>query len=136
MFRLDNKVALVTGAGSGIGAAIAEMFGRAGAHVFVADRDENGGQTTVETIRRDKGAGEFVALDVTDEAQCESARRLVHEKFSRLDVLVNNAGIGHVGTLLQTTGADLDRIYAVNVRGMFNVTKAFLPKMIERKYGV
>lgn len=136
MFRLDNKVALVTGAGSGIGAAIAEVFGRAGAHVFVADRDEKGGVATVEIIRRERGAAEFVPLDITDEAQCESARRVVHGKFSRLDVLVNNAGIGHVGTLLQTTGQDLDRIYAVNVRGMFNVTKAFLPQMIERRQGV
>src|SRR5829696_5875213 len=136
MFRLDNKVALVTGAGSGIGASIAEVFGRAGAHVFVADRDEKGGGTTVESIRRENGAAEFVPLDVTNEAQCESARRFVQERFSRLDVLVNNAGIGHVGTLLQTTGQHLDRIYAVNVRGMFNVTKAFLPEMIERKQGV
>jgi NAD(P)-dependent dehydrogenase (short-subunit alcohol dehydrogenase family) len=51
-------------------------------------------------------------------------------------VLVNNAGIGHVGTMLQTTGADMDRLYAVNVRGVFNVTKAFLPGMVARKYGV
>ena len=136
MFRLDNKVALITGAGSGIGAAIAETFARAGAHVFVADRDETAGQQVAQGIRRMKGRAEFIALDVTNEAQCEAARAAVHGQFSRLDVLVNNAGIGHVGTMLQTTGADLDRIYAVNVRGMFNVTKAFLPAMIERKQGV
>src|SRR5215207_3618189 len=111
MFRLDNKVALVTGAGSGIGAAIAQVFGRAGAHVFVADRDAQGGAATVESIGREGGLAEFVPLDVTDEAQSETARGFVHGKFARLDVLVNNAGIGHVGTLLQTTGQDLDRIY-------------------------
>ena len=60
----------------------------------------------------------------------------MHATHDRLDVLVNNAGIGHVGTLLQTTGADLDRLYAVNVRGVFNVTKAFLPAMVERRHGV
>ena len=135
MFRLDNKVALVTGAGSGIGASIAEMFVGAGAYLFVADRDEVSGRKVAEAIQG-KGNAEFITLDVTNEPQCEQARRTVHEKFGRLDVLVNNAGIGHVGTMLQTTGADLDRIYAVNVRGMFNVTKVFLPEMIERKYGV
>lgn len=136
MFRLDNKVALVTGAGSGIGAAIAEVFARAGAHVFVADRDEQGGNKTVETVRLAQGAADFLPLDVTSEQQCEQARASVHARFNCLDVLVNNAGIGHVGTMVQTTGADMDRIYAVNVRGVFNVTKAFLPAMVERKYGV
>src|SRR5690349_14281940 len=123
MFRLDEKVALVTGAGSGIGASIAETFAAAGAQVFVADRDEKAGRQVTEKIRGTGQAAEFIALDVTSEAQCEQVRALVHGKFSRLDVLVNNAGIGHVGTLLQTTGADMDRIYSVNVRGMFNVTK-------------
>ena len=136
MFRLDSKVALITGAGSGIGASIAEMFARAGANVFVADRDEVSGRKVAEAIRTAMGKADFVSLDVTSEQQCEQAQQTVREKFGRLDVLVNNAGIGHVGTMLQTTGADLDRIYAVNVRGMFNVTKVFLPGMIERKYGV
>lgn len=136
MFRLDEKVALVTGAASGIGAAIARVFARAGAHVFVADRDEVGAAATVESIRQEQGRAEPVALDVTREQHCEAAGQTVHEQCGRLDVLVNNAGIGHVGTLLQTTGEDMDRIYAVNVRGMFNVTKVFLPAMIERRSGV
>ena len=135
MFSLQNKITLVTGAGSGIGAAIAEMFARAGAHVFVADRDEAGGRKTADAIRAAGQTADFLPLDVTSEAQCEAARAAVHSCFGKLDVLVNNAGIGHVGTLLQTTGADLDRIYAVNVRGMFNVTKVFLPAMIERGAG-
>ena len=136
MFRLDQKIALVTGAGSGIGASIAETFARAGAHVFVADRDEPNALKTVNTINERKGVADFLPLDVTNEKQCEEAREAVHSRSGRLDILVNTAGIGHVGTMLQTTGADLDRIYGVNVRGMFNVTKAFLPAMVERKYGV
>ena len=126
MFSLSNKVALVTGAGSGIGAAIAETFAGAGAHVFVTDRDEKAGRTVADRIKAD-----FLALDVAQEDQCERAAR----QAGRLDVLVNNAGIGHVGTMLQTTGTDMDRLYAVNVRGVFNVTKAFLPQMIQRKSG-
>jgi len=136
MFSLKNKITLVTGAGSGIGASIAEVFARAGAHVYVADRDSNAGNETVARIKAQKGSAEFKEIDVSREADCDRVQREVYAAFGRLDVLVNNAGIGHVGTLLQTTGADLDRLYAVNVRGMFNVTKVFLPGMIERKHGV
>ncbi len=140
MFSLKNKISLVTGAGSGIGAAIAETFARAGAQVFVADRDAKGGQETVERIASQAGAGSglarFLELDISREADCERARQTVHDACGRLDILVNNAGIGHVGTMLTTTGEDLDRLYAVNVRGTFNVTRAFLPAMVDRKHGV
>jgi len=136
MFSLQNKIALVTGSGSGIGSSIAETFARAGAHVYVADLDAKSGGETAERIKAAKGSAEFLPLDISREDDCERARQAVMASFGRLDVLVNNAGIGHVGTMLQTTGADMDRLYAVNVRGTFNVTKAFLPGMIERKHGV
>lgn len=136
MFSLKNKIALVTGAGSGIGASIAETFAQAGAHVYVADRDEKGGREVAARIQATQASAEFLQLDVSREDDCERVQQSVTAAFGRLDVLVNNAGIGHVGTLLQTTAADLDRLYAVNVRGTFNVTKAFLPAMIERKAGV
>lgn len=135
MFSLKDKITLVTGAGSGIGAAIAKTFAEAGAFVFVTDRDEPAGQGTVNALRSAGGQGEFLALDVSSESDCERVGNAVKARFGRLDVLVNNAGIGHVGTLLTTTGADLDRLYAVNVRGVFNVTKVFLPGMVERKSG-
>ena len=122
MFSLKDKITLVTGAGSGIGAAIAKTFAEAGAFVFVTDRDEPAGQGTVNALRSAGGQGEFLALDVSSESDCERVGNAVKARFGRLDVLVNNAGIGHVGTLLTTTGADLDRLYAVNVRGVFNVT--------------
>ena len=135
MFSLQNKIALVTGAGSGIGAAIAETFVRANAFVYVTDRDESSGHETVARIKAHQGEAEFVGLDVTDEVLCQRVADRVHHAKQRLDVLVNNAGIGPVGSLLQTSGADMDRLYEVNVRGMFNVTKAFLPRMIERASG-
>lgn len=135
MFSLQNKITLVTGAAAGIGKAIAEAFARAGAFVYVADRDAKGGAETAMRLKAEQGSGDFLPLDVSHEEECERAGRHVLTSHGRLDVLVNNAGIGHVGTLLQTTGADLDRLYSVNVRGMFNLTKVFLPGMIERRSG-
>ena len=135
MFSLQNKIALVTGAGSGIGAAIAETFAQSGAYVFVTDRDEKSGRETAAKIQAQEGQGEFLLLDVANEDACQRIAQIVLDGKGRLDVLVNNAGIGHVGTMLQTSGADLDRLYAVNVRGVFNVTRAFLPDMLRRKSG-
>jgi 2-keto-3-deoxy-L-fuconate dehydrogenase len=132
MFDLTDKIALVTGAGSGIGAAIAEAFAAAHARVLVTDRDEASALATAARI------GDFATgftLDVADESQCERRAQEVLARTGRLDILVNNAGVGHVGTMLQTSGADLDKLYAVNVRGVFNMTKAFLPSMLERRSG-
>ncbi len=135
MFRLDQKISLVTGAGSGIGAAIAETFAKAGAFVFVTDRDEAGGNATAARIKAAGGTADFLKLDVADEASCAAVAKAVHAQVGRLDILVNNAGIGHVGTMATTVGADLDRMYSVNVRGTFNVTKAFIDGMLAKRSG-
>jgi 2-keto-3-deoxy-L-fuconate dehydrogenase len=135
MFDLSDRITLVTGAGSGIGAAIAETFARAGARVFVTDVDERTASATASRIAAAGGRAESLALDVRDESACRDLAARVGGSAGRLDVLVNNAGVGHVGTVITTDGADLDRLYAVNVRGVFNVTKAFLPGMLARKAG-
>lgn len=136
MFSLQDKITLITGAGSGIGASIAEVFARAGGFVYVAERNASAGQETVSRIRGQGGKAEFVEVDVANEQSCQSAASSVLAAHKHLDVLVNNAGIGHVGTILQTTGADMDRLYSVNTKGVFHMSKAFLPSMIEHKYGV
>ena len=135
MFSLNGKTALVTGAGSGIGAAIAEALAVAGARVFATDLNLATARATAERIHRAGARAEAMALDVVDEAACSRATATVAAAAGPLDILVNNAGIGHVGTLVTTTGADFDRLYHVNVRGTFNVSKAFLPGMIERRQG-
>lgn len=131
MFRLDGKTAFVTGAGSGIGEATAFALAAAGAKVFVADRDATGGERVARAIGEAGGRAEYHSFDVTDEAACTAAAARVGD----VDVLVNNAGVGHVGTILQASGSDLDRLYAVNVRGVFNVSKAFIGGMLARRTG-
>jgi len=126
VFKLNQKKALVTGGASGIGAAVAQMFAEAGATVWIADRDEANGRALAAQV-----GGHFIGLDVASEAGCREAA----ESVGVLDVLANIAGIGHVGALLNTTAADLDRLYAVNVRGVFNCCKAFVPAMLERQGG-
>src|SRR4051794_36331028 len=125
MFSLTDKITCITGAGSGIGAAMAESFAQAGAHVFVTDINETGGQEVVAKINSTGRRAEFIRLDVTNEVDCSRTAKQILDSQGRLDVLINNAGIGSVGTLLQTTGQDMDRLYAVNVRGIFNLSKVF-----------
>jgi NAD(P)-dependent dehydrogenase (short-subunit alcohol dehydrogenase family) len=131
MFRLDGKTALVTGAGSGIGQAIATCFAEHGAIVWVVDRDPPSGEATVRSILAHGGKADFASADVSDPATVLA----LAARIPPLDILVNNAGIGHVGNLIGTSAADLDRLYAVNVRGVFNCCKAFGPAMIERRRG-
>lgn len=135
MFDLTGKLALITGAGSGIGAAIARTLAEAGAMVLATDRDPLSAQSTARAITDQGFRSASLALDVALESSCSDAAGAIASTHGDVDILVNNAGIGHVGTMLTTDGADLDRLYAVNVRGVFNVTKAFLPGMLRRGRG-
>lgn len=130
MFSLKGKMALVTGAGSGIGAAITEAFADAGATVVVTDLRADSAREQAARLAGLGGRAESLPLDVSAEADCEAVAAEVDRRWGRLDILVNNAGIGHVGKLMQTTSADLERLWSVNVRGVFQVTRAFLPRMI------
>lgn len=130
-FDLSAKIALVTGAGSGIGRAIAHQFSRQGATVWVGDINPEAGRSVVAEIEAAGGRAHFSALDVSDAA----AVAALAAELPPLQILVNNAGIGHVGNILNTTAADLDRLHAVNVRGVFNCCHAFVPAMIEHGRG-
>src|SRR5688572_12401261 len=130
MFRLDQRRALVTGGGSGIGEATAMALASRGAAVVIADRDETNGSRVARAIVEGGGSAVFVPLDVSDEMSCrDAADRATAD--GPLDILVNNAGIGHVGTVTTTTAGDLDRMYAVNVRGVFNMSRACIGPMLE-----
>jgi NAD(P)-dependent dehydrogenase (short-subunit alcohol dehydrogenase family) len=121
----------VTGAGSGIGEAIALCFAKQGASVWVVDLDKAKAEATADAIRAGGGKADFASVDVSD---ADAVLSLV-ARVPTLDILVNNAGIGHVGNLRGTGVADLDRMYSVNVRGTFNCCKGFVPAMLERRKG-
>ena len=133
MFRLDGKSALVTGAGSGIGREIAHLFAKQGAIVAVADINVDGANVVVKEITGSVGQAFTLELDVTSSAAAEDAVSEIVAEHGRLDILVNNAGIGHVGSVLETTEEDFDRLISVNIKGVYNCTKAAVTQMLAQE---
>ncbi|MBV9328234.1 MAG: glucose 1-dehydrogenase [Chloroflexi bacterium] len=129
--RLQDKVCLITGAGSGIGEASALLFAREGARVAVVDIDHAAALRTVERIHADGGEADARRVDVSDPADTETCARWVVERFGRVDVLFNNAGISGVGDVFETDPDLFDRVMAVNVRGVYLMTRAVAGRMIE-----
>jgi NAD(P)-dependent dehydrogenase (short-subunit alcohol dehydrogenase family) len=127
---LTGRTAIVTGAGSGIGQAIATLLGLRGAHVGILDLAP--ADATVEAIAEGGGTATYVACDVSRQAEVARAFAEVRERHGPLDILVNSAGVAHVGTVEQTTEADFDRVYAVNVKGVYNCLKLGVAGMKER----
>lgn len=115
-FNLKNKIALVTGGGSGIGKAISQTFAEAGATVHVLEMNKYAGQETVDEITKAGNIASVHECNVTDAAQVAS----VFQSIGGIDILVNNAGIAHVGNIENTSGDDMDRLYQVNIKGLFN----------------
>src|SRR5438067_13349979 len=126
-FRLDGKVALVTGGGSGIGAAICRAYAEQGAHVVVAELSQDRGQQLAGELGE---AGLFWQTDVSDLASTQAAVAAAAEHFGRLDVLVNCAGIGLVGAVPETDPLDFERLRAVNVHGVFHGSRAAVDQML------
>jgi len=136
MFRLDGKVAAVTGAGSGIGAAIALLFARQGASVDALDVDGDAALRTADEIKREGGRASGRRCDVSDAAAVASVFQAVVGERGRLDLLVNSAGIAHVGTVETTTEEDFDRVFHVNVKGIFLCAQAGVRQMLKQGGGV
>jgi NAD(P)-dependent dehydrogenase (short-subunit alcohol dehydrogenase family) len=135
VFRLDGRRAVVTGGGSGIGQAIARTFAARGAFVHIVDLNGETAEETARAIAQDGGSAAAHRCDVSDGAE---VARVFAEilRDGGVDILVNNAGIGHVGSLEQTTEEDLDRLYRVNVKGVYHCMHACVAAMKARGGGV
>lgn len=132
MFRLDGKTAVITGAGSGIGKAVALLFAKQGAEVHVVDLNEEACKATVAEIQAENGKAVVQVCNVTSQQEVKN----IFDKIGKIDVLVNSAGVSHIGNVENTTEADFDRIYQVNVKGVYNCLQAAVSMMKQQGSGV
>ncbi|MEN7549496.1 glucose 1-dehydrogenase [Rapidithrix thailandica] len=136
LFSLENKVAVVTGGGSGIGQNISQVFAQQGAHVFVLDVNDEGGKQTCANIEEKGGKATYVPCNVASQDHVKEVFDKIYSEAGKLDILVNNAGIAHVGNLENTSEEDFDRVYNVNVKGVYNCLYAGVAKMKQQGGGV
>ena len=134
--ELNDKIALVTGSTSGIGAATALALAGEGAHVIVAGRDEARGRAVVESIRAQGGTADFIAEALHDERSARALAARALDIAGRIDILVNNAAIAAFGPTASTTEAQFDDVYSINVKAPFFLVAALAPNMAERGEGV
>lgn len=132
MFELNGKTAVVTGSGSGIGKAVALLFARQGAEVHLIDLNEETINTTADEIKQANGKTWAHGCDVTNQRQVKD----IFNSIGRIDILVNSAGVSHVGTVETTGEEDFDRLYKVNVKGVYNCLHAAVSLMKQNKSGV
>jgi NAD(P)-dependent dehydrogenase (short-subunit alcohol dehydrogenase family) len=128
MFRLDNKTAIITGGGSGIGKAIATVFAQQGASVHILDMDEQGATNVVKEITTTGGKAQFYKCDVSKQADVKQIVDGIAASGT-IDILINNAGIAHIGTADTTAETDFDRLVNVNVKGVYNCLHTVIPHM-------
>lgn len=132
MFQLSGKIAVVTGSGSGIGKAVALIFAKQGAEVHLIDLNEEGISTTAQEIKNENGKAVAHVCDVTSQQQVKD----IFNGIGRVDILVNSAGVSHIGNVETTSEEDFDRLYSVNVKGVYNCLQAAVTLMKRNKSGV
>ena len=135
MTKLDNQVALVTGAGSGIGEAIAIGFANIGAKVVCADKNLEGAENTANTILANSGSALAIKADVSSPSDCKNQVKATVEKFGSIDILVNNAGVGFHRLFVDTTLEDWNRVIGINLTGSFLTAQAAAREMIKKRSG-
>ena len=136
MFRLDKKTAVITGSGSGIGKAIAQVFAQQGAMVFLVELNVSAAEETVKIIKERGGQALAIGCNVGDQKEVLLVIDKIIHTAGRIDILVNSAGIAHIGKLETTTEADLERIFQVNVKGVYNTMFCVMPHMKKQGGGV
>jgi NAD(P)-dependent dehydrogenase (short-subunit alcohol dehydrogenase family) len=134
--RLEGKVAVITGGGSGIGQSISTRFAKEGCTVIILDIDMKAGTRTVQLIADNHGKATVYECDVAKYDEVKKTFHSIITDFFKIDILVNNAGIAHVGNLENTSEQDLDRIYHINVKGVFNCMQAVIKQMVDQEKGV
>jgi NAD(P)-dependent dehydrogenase (short-subunit alcohol dehydrogenase family) len=136
MFSLSGRVAVITGGGSGIGRAIAILFAQQGAQVAVIDLQEAAARETAHIISTAGGTARAYICNVALQTTIHPTIQQIKTDFGTVDVLVNSAGIAHIGKLGTTTEADFDRVFQVNVKGVYNAMHAVIPIMSAQQHGV
>jgi NAD(P)-dependent dehydrogenase (short-subunit alcohol dehydrogenase family) len=126
-FQLSGKVAVVTGGASGIGESVARLLARQGADVCLLDRDAERAERVVAEIRGCAGRASFSRCDVTSAGDVAQAFAALDRDQGRLDILINNAGVAHIGNVESTSESDFDRIYSVNVKGAYHCLREAIP---------
>lgn len=129
MFQLNNKVAVITGGSSGIGEAISRLFAENGAYVFILDVNDSLGEQVCDQVNSSGGKCGYLHCDVSQQEEVKIAFEKAEKEGGKLDILINNAGVAHVGNAESTGEEDFDRIYHVNVKGAYNCIHAAIPKL-------